>query len=130
MIVTVASADVMLPVTCQTAKRKSPEEYAVQEFQVRCAEVNAEDEACVVLSSNIRALEPGTWTEVRNKDDSDDETTCDLDDVYNRFAGMYESEEEAPPEPPGSEDPWYGDHNHIRALVSRWHIGDPVPDPR
>ena len=104
--VTVASADVTLPVTRQTAKRQSPEEYAVQEFQVRCAEVNAEDEARVVRSSNVCALEPGTWTEVRNKDDSDNETTCDPDDVYNRFAGMYESEEEAPPEPPGSEDPW------------------------
>ena len=39
----------------------------MQEFQVRYAEANAEDEVRIVRSSNVRALEPGTWTEVRNK---------------------------------------------------------------
>ena len=71
----------------------------MQELEVQIAEANVEGEARIAHSSNVCALESGTWMEVHNKDSSDDETTCDLDDIYNQFADMYKSEEEEPPEP-------------------------------
>jgi len=92
--VTIASADVTHTVTRQTAKRKDGKEYALQELQVRFAEADAEEETRAVRSYNVRALEPGTWTEVRetvSADDSDDDDD-DTGNVYDRFT--YVSDED------------------------------------